>query len=126
MKNTVDDRLSNRYDAVEEDDNARPVILDLVGICSHFLVPRLTLKLQSDLHEEQHSNVENLQEVVEVAEVAEAEAKPRIRRLSLTTLIIVRFASLALIVSILSHVTPAGPCSAGGQKVGFESQVVRP
>ncbi|KAG1830733.1 hypothetical protein EV424DRAFT_1343277 [Suillus variegatus] len=66
-----DDRLSNRYDAVEEDDNARPVILDL-----------------SDLHEEQHSNVENLQEVVEVAEVAEAEAKPRIRRLSLTTLII--------------------------------------
>lgn len=66
--NTVDDRLSNRYDVVEEDDNARPVILDL-----------------SDLHEEQHPNVENLQEVIEVAE---ADAKPRIRRLSLTTLII--------------------------------------
>lgn len=71
LMNTVDGRLSNRYDVVEEDDNARPVILDL-----------------SDLHEEQHPNVENLQEVVEVAEVAEADAKPRIRRLSLTTLII--------------------------------------
>lgn len=66
--NTVDDRLGNRYDVVEEDDNAGPVILDL-----------------SDLHEEQHPNVENLQEVVEVAD---AGAKPRIRRLSLTTLII--------------------------------------
>ncbi|KAG2118127.1 uncharacterized protein F5147DRAFT_768263 [Suillus discolor] len=68
LMNTVDDRLSNWYDVVEEDDNARPVILDL-----------------SNLHEDQHPNVENLQEVVEVAE---ADAKPRIRRFSLTTLII--------------------------------------
>ncbi|KAG2050649.1 hypothetical protein BDR06DRAFT_638608 [Suillus hirtellus] len=71
LMNTVDDRLSNWYDVVEEDDNARPAILDLF-----------------DLHEEQHLNVENLQEVIEVAEVAHADAKPRIRRLSLTTLII--------------------------------------
>ncbi|KAG1774011.1 hypothetical protein EV702DRAFT_554619 [Suillus placidus] len=68
LMNTVDDRLSNQHDVVEEDDNARPVILDL-----------------SDFHEEQHPNVENLPEAVEVAE---AGAKPRLRRLSLTTLVI--------------------------------------
>lgn len=66
--NTVDDRLSNQHDVVEEDDSVRPVILDL-----------------SDFYEEQHPNIENLPEVVEVAE---AGAKPRLRRLSLTTLII--------------------------------------
>ncbi|KAG2350919.1 hypothetical protein BDR05DRAFT_955060 [Suillus weaverae] len=68
LMNTVDDRLSNQHDIVEEDDSVRPVILDL-----------------SDFHEEQHLNIENLPEVVEVAE---AGAKPRLRRLSLTTLII--------------------------------------
>lgn len=66
--NTVDDRLSNQYDVVDEDNSARPVILDF-----------------SDIHEEQHPNVENLLEAVEVAE---AGIKPRVRRLSLTTLII--------------------------------------
>lgn len=68
LMNTVDDRLSNQYDIVDEDNSARPVILDF-----------------SDIHEEQHPNVENLQEAVEVAE---AGIKPRVRRLSLTTLII--------------------------------------
>ncbi|KAG2044546.1 hypothetical protein BDR03DRAFT_1004843 [Suillus americanus] len=68
LMNTVDDRLSNQYDVVDEDNSARPVILDF-----------------SDIHEEQHPNVENLQEAVEVAE---AGIKPRVRRLSLTTLII--------------------------------------
>ncbi|KAG1850571.1 hypothetical protein DFJ58DRAFT_431856 [Suillus subalutaceus] len=75
LMNTVDDRLSNQYDVVDEDNSARPVILDF-----------------SDVHEEQHPNVENLQEAVEVAE---AGVKPRVRRLSLTTLII----DLALLVA---------------------------
>lgn len=66
--NTVDDRLSVQYDVVEEDDTAGPVVIDF-----------------SDLHEEQHPNVENLQEAVKVVE---AGAKPRVRRLSLTVLII--------------------------------------
>ncbi|KAG1757055.1 hypothetical protein EDB19DRAFT_7362 [Suillus lakei] len=64
---TVDHRLSNQYDVVE-DDSAGPVILDF-----------------SDLHEEQRPDAENLQEVIEVAE---AGAKAHVRRLSLTTLII--------------------------------------
>lgn len=67
--NTIDDRLSNQCDVVEEEDvSARPAILDF-----------------ADLHEEQHPEVENLQEAVEVAE---AGAKPRVRRFSLTILII--------------------------------------
>ncbi|KAG2138687.1 uncharacterized protein EDB93DRAFT_1106263 [Suillus bovinus] len=73
LMNTIDDRLSNLYDVVEEDDNARPAILDFSD-------------LHSDLHEEQHPDVENVQEAVEVAEAN--DVKPRVRRLSLTTLII--------------------------------------
>lgn len=66
--NTIDDRLSNLYDIVEEE-SARPVILDL-----------------SDLHEE-HPNVE-IEDLQEAVEIAEAGIKPLVRRLSLTTLII--------------------------------------
>lgn len=93
IKNTIDDRLSNQCDVVEEDEDvgARPAILDFVRICSHLFASRLTLRIQADLHEEQHPDVENPQEAVEVAE---AGAKPRDRRFSLTILIVVRFSAL--------------------------------
>lgn len=69
--NTIDDRLSDQCDVVEEEEDvgARPVILDF-----------------ADLHEEQHPDVENLRQ--EAVEVAEAGAKPHDRRFSLTILII--------------------------------------
>lgn len=62
---TVDDRL---YDIVEDDDSAGPVILNF-----------------PDFPDEQHPNAVNAQEVIEVAE---AGAKPHVRRLGLTALII--------------------------------------
>lgn len=67
--NTVDDRLSNQCDVIQEepeDIGARPADF-------------------ADLHEEQNPDVENPQEAVEIAE---AGAKPRDGRFSLTTLII--------------------------------------
>jgi hypothetical protein len=87
MKNTVDDRLSNQCDVIQEepeDIGARPA--DFVRICSHLFAPQLTLRMQADLHEEQNPDVENPQEAVEIAE---AGAKPRDGRFSLTILIIV-------------------------------------
>lgn len=94
MKNTIDDRLNNQCDVVEEEEDvgARPAIPDFVRICSHLFAPRLTLKIQADLHEEQHPDVENLRQ--EAVEVAEAGAKPRDRRFSLTILIVVRLPAL--------------------------------
>ncbi|KAG1754766.1 uncharacterized protein EDB91DRAFT_1242012 [Suillus paluster] len=68
MMQTIDDRLSSEYDVVEDDDNAGPAILIFL-----------------DLPEEQHPNAVNLQEAIKDAEVG---AQPRVRRLSLTTLII--------------------------------------
>ncbi|KAG1754785.1 uncharacterized protein EDB91DRAFT_252476 [Suillus paluster] len=68
MMQTIDDRLSSEYDAVEDDDSAGPALL-----------------IFPDLPEEQHPNAVNLEEAMKDAE---AGAQPLVRRLSLTTLII--------------------------------------
>ncbi|KAG0707582.1 hypothetical protein DFH29DRAFT_896444 [Suillus ampliporus] len=69
-KQTIDDRLSSEDDVVEDDDSVGPAVL-----------------IFPDLPEEQDPliNAVNLQEAIEVAE---AGAQPRVRRVSLTTLII--------------------------------------
>ncbi|OAX44358.1 hypothetical protein K503DRAFT_778636 [Rhizopogon vinicolor AM-OR11-026] len=88
---TIDDRLSSvtQYGVIKGDGTTEP----------HPLI-------FSDIRpeEEQHHNAVNLQEAIEVAEVG---AQPRVRRLSLTILII--------------RVASAGPRGAGYKEAVFEN-----
>jgi hypothetical protein len=63
------------------------VLLTSYAFSFHGLVAQLSRRIQRIPQEEQHPNAVNLPEAIEVVE---AGAQPLVRRVSLTTLIIVR------------------------------------
>ena len=94
LQQTINDRASTQYEIAEDGEIAGldPLIFVRVFFSSHCSLTQSSH--QADLQEE--DNAVNLQEAIEVPE---AGAQPRVRRPSLTSLIVVRwFALLGLIL----------------------------